>query len=158
MQTCDEGALAPYHIADFAGVFRSGSQIDKDVPGICLSNRGLVEKINFYFRKQSEQEAFIAMATRLPLTLSTSIGIGCELSPPGVTKSSGLETLCRHLSIPLASVMAVGDGGNDLDIMGIAGLSVAMGNAIEPVKALAHTMTEDNDHDGAARAIERYVL
>jgi len=35
---------------------------------------------------------------------------------------------------------------------------VAMGNAIDEVKALADVVTDDNDHDGAAKAIEKYML
>ena len=42
--------------------------------------------------------------------------------------------------------------------MRAAGLSVAMGNATEAVKAAADAVTEDCDHDGAAKAVLRYML
>jgi hydroxymethylpyrimidine pyrophosphatase-like HAD family hydrolase len=54
--------------------------------------------------------------------------------------------------------MAVGDGNNDIGLMTAAGFSVAMGNAVEAVKALADATTGDCDHDGAARAVLKYML
>ena len=90
--------------------------------------------------------------------MTASLGYGFELSPPEASKSKGLEALCRHLGIPLSRTVAVGDGGNDLDLMEAAGFSVAMGNAEDDVRAVADATTEDNDHDGAARAVARYLL
>ena len=39
-----------------------------------------------------------------------------------------------------------------------AGLSIAMGNATEPVKALADVIVADCDHNGCAEAIDKYLL
>ena len=54
--------------------------------------------------------------------------------------------------------MAMGDGNNDLGLMNAAGLSVAMGNSSREVLEAADHVTEDNEHDGVAAAIKRYVL
>ena len=54
--------------------------------------------------------------------------------------------------------MAVGDGGNDLELMRAAGFSVAMGNALPEVRDIADAVTEDCDHDGCALALERWLL
>ena len=54
--------------------------------------------------------------------------------------------------------MAVGDGNNDVELMCAAGFSVAMGNAVVSVMQLADTVTDDCDHDGAAKAVLRYML
>ena len=54
--------------------------------------------------------------------------------------------------------MAVGDGNNDIELMRAAGFSVAMGNAVAPVRQVADAVTEDCDHDGAAKAVLRYML
>ena len=154
----DAEALKPYHIDDFAGVFQAGSVFVDDIPALCRRRRGEVEKINLYFSQATERDCFLKRMAERPSAVSASIGIGCEISPPQANKAHGLSVLCAHLDLPLSAVMAVGDGGNDLDIMGAAGLPVAMRNAIEPVLALARAVTEDCDHDGAARAIERYML
>ena len=90
--------------------------------------------------------------------MSDSLGVGYEISPPDATKALGLEALCRYLGIPVERVMAVGDGANDVDLMRAAGFSVAMGNAVEEVRALADAVTDDNDHEGAGKAVLRYML
>lgn len=54
--------------------------------------------------------------------------------------------------------IAVGDADNDLEILRTAGLAVAMGNAKERVKTEADVIVADNDHDGCAEAIEKYLL
>ena len=54
--------------------------------------------------------------------------------------------------------MAFGDGENDVSMLRAAGLGVAMGNAPEEVLAAADAVTGTNVQDGAAQAIERYIL
>ena len=54
--------------------------------------------------------------------------------------------------------MAMGDSGNDESMLKMAGLGIAMGNAPDFIKAVADEVTESNEHDGAALAIERYAL
>ena len=81
-----------------------------------------------------------------------------EITHPEATKGRGVAELCRLLDIPMEAVMALGDSGNDLSMLRDAGLGVAMGNAPDHVKAWADAVTETNRNDGAAIAIERYVL
>jgi 5-amino-6-(5-phospho-D-ribitylamino)uracil phosphatase len=54
--------------------------------------------------------------------------------------------------------MAIGDNTNDVEMLRVAGWSVAMGQAQEAVKAAARAVTGTNLEDGVALAIERYVL
>lgn len=54
--------------------------------------------------------------------------------------------------------MAVGDSGNDHAMIEAAGLGVAMGNATDDIRKIADVTTDDNNHDGVAAAIEKYVL
>ncbi len=73
-------------------------------------------------------------------------------------KGPSLQKLAEHLGIDRANVMAIGDQENDLTMLQYAGTSVAMGNAIDAVKAVAQFETTTNADDGVARAIERFVL
>lgn len=73
-------------------------------------------------------------------------------------KGPGLQRLAEHLGIDRERVMAVGDQENDLTMLRFAGTSVAMGNAIDAVKAVARYQTRSNAEDGVAEAIEAYVL
>lgn len=80
------------------------------------------------------------------------------LFAPEASKGAALRWLAERLAIPLAQTMAVGDGVNDVSMLRIAGLGVAMGNAAPEVKLVANATTATNDDDGVALAIERYVL
>jgi hydroxymethylpyrimidine pyrophosphatase-like HAD family hydrolase len=55
-------------------------------------------------------------------------------------------------------MMTLGDEENDLAMIDYAGLGVAMGNAIEPLKQKAQFVTRTNREDGVAYAVEKYVL
>ena len=81
-----------------------------------------------------------------------------EITHAEASKGNGAAQLCRLLGIPMANVLALGDSGNDITMLKQAGLGVAMGNAPDFVKAAADAVTETNEHDGAAIAIERYAL
>ena len=81
-----------------------------------------------------------------------------EITHPEATKGNGLTKLCSLLDIPLSQVMAIGDSGNDVAMLRAAGFGVAMGNAPDFVKAEADVFTDRYDDDGAAKAIEQYLL
>jgi hydroxymethylpyrimidine pyrophosphatase-like HAD family hydrolase len=77
---------------------------------------------------------------------------------PGASKGAALARLAELLEIPLAQTMAIGDGLNDLSMLRVVGLGVAMGTAPAALRRIATTTTASNLEDGAAQAIERYVL
>ena len=157
LQYGTEAALAPYHVAEYLPVFNVGSTYVADIRERVLA-RGRVEKINLYFADPAEKADYWRRVEAQDLTVVDSLGHGCELSPASATKGAGLRALCALLNIPVSEAMAVGDAGNDIDLMQSAGLGVAMGNADPRVKAAADAVTDDCDHDGAARAVLRYML
>ena len=75
-----------------------------------------------------------------------------------VDKASALLAVARHLGVEAPNVMAIGDNANDLGMIRWAGLGVAMGNASADLLAWADHVTDHNDADGVAKAIERFVL
>jgi Cof subfamily protein (haloacid dehalogenase superfamily) len=77
---------------------------------------------------------------------------------PEASKGSGLRWLAQRLGVPLEQTLAIGDGVNDLSMLRMAGLGVAMGNAAPEIRAEADAVTATNDQDGVALAIERYIL
>ena len=158
MQLTDLKELERCNMGYFAQVFAAGSVFTPDVRGLWKERGTPMEKINLYFASEEEKELFREDAGELDLYISDSLGIGYEISPRDATKALGLEALCRLLDIPVARSMAVGDGANDVELMEAAGFSVAMGNAVEAVLRAADAVTEDCDHDGAARAVLRYML
>lgn len=73
-------------------------------------------------------------------------------------KASGVIALAQSLNIPLQQVMAIGDNINDMTMLQMAGLGIAMGHAPAEVRAIADAVTASNREDGVALAIERYIL
>jgi Cof subfamily protein (haloacid dehalogenase superfamily) len=74
------------------------------------------------------------------------------------SKGWALRALCDQYGIDLEETIAVGDGINDLDLLRSAGIGIAMGNAIPEVKQEATVVVGDNANDGAAEALERFIL
>lgn len=155
--TCPADRLGRYHLADFAGLFGTCSVLIDDPAELVRRCPGTIHKINVFFRDAADRAQFRQRIAGRAVEVCDSVGLGIELSPSGASKARGLRELCAHLDIPVERSMAVGDGDNDLGVLRAAGLAVAMGNAIPEVRAVADAVTDDCDHDGAAKAIEKYM-
>lgn len=81
-----------------------------------------------------------------------------DITHPLANKGAAVTEIAKLLEIPLAEVAVIGDGGNDVAMFALAGLSIAMGNASPEVQAQADLVTETNDQEGFASAIERFIL
>lgn len=81
-----------------------------------------------------------------------------EVMPLGIKKSAGLQMLMDILHIDRTELIACGDANNDLPMMELAGLSVAVENAYDNVKAAADFITKSNNDDGVAYAVKKFVL
>ena len=76
----------------------------------------------------------------------------------GNDRATGKYAACNY-GLGRENLMACGDGLNDRSMIEYAGVGVAMQNAEEPVKAVADYVTAaDNDHDGVAEAVEKFIL
>lgn len=71
-----------------------------------------------------------------------------DLTPPGVTKASALEMLRERLEVPAGATLAVGDGGNDVEMLAWADVGVAMGDAAPHVLTAADLVTGGVADDG----------
>lgn len=74
------------------------------------------------------------------------------------SKGTALKDLGALLGIPRERLMAIGDSGNDIDLIDYAGIGVAMDNAVDKVKDVADAFTKSNAEDGVAHAIREYAL
>ena len=73
-------------------------------------------------------------------------------------KKEIVEYLKRfNLDYKPEEVMAFGDAGNDLSMIKYAGLGICMGNGQDEVKKAADYITDDNDHDGIAKALSMFL-
>ncbi len=106
--------------------------------------------------QQVETELRQRFGGRMELTRSHTLIV--EGNPLGVSKGNALRYLAAHLGVPQAQVMAVGDQDNDTSMIAWAGVGVAMGNGSPATKSVADWIAPPVTEDGAAAAIERFVL
>ncbi|UOR10912.1 Cof-type HAD-IIB family hydrolase [Halobacillus amylolyticus] len=89
--------------------------------------------------------------------ITNSSPTNIEINPVGVNKAAALLKVCGKLGLKMSQVMAVGDSMNDLAMIREAGFGVAMGNAQEILKEEANWVTQTNENDGVAHAIDRVL-
>jgi len=93
------------------------------------------------------------------LYLTKSVATFFEATNPLVNKGSAVQYLAEdYLGLQPENVMVVGDNFNDLEMIQYAGIGVAMGNAPEPVKAIANWVAPSVEADGVSAAIEEFLL
>ncbi len=115
-------------------------------------------KINLYHLTPEEREVTYEKLKECDLSLAYAETTSLEITPKGIDKGNGLRFLCEMTGIPVENTIAVGDADNDLSILQAAGLAAAMGNANENVMRIADHVTGDNDHEGIAELVDRFLL
>ncbi|MEJ5915288.1 Cof-type HAD-IIB family hydrolase [Pseudokineococcus sp. 1T1Z-3] len=83
---------------------------------------------------------------------------GGEVAPHGVHKGAAATELAAALGIPLSRTIGIGDSDNDLEMLDVCGVGIAMGQAADHVKARADEVTASVDEDGVAVALSRHGL
>lgn len=81
-----------------------------------------------------------------------------ELVPKGIDKAQSLLRLLSKINLTPADLMAFGDGYNDLSMLKLAGVGVAMANAAPEVRADADYVTLSNEEDGVAAALLHFGM
>ena len=81
-----------------------------------------------------------------------------ELVPKGIDKAQSLLRLLGKINLTPADMIAFGDGYNDLSMLKLAGMGVAMENAAPEVRADADYVTLSNEEDGVAAALEHFNM
>jgi len=75
-----------------------------------------------------------------------------------VSKAAALKIVAEHYTVPPANIMAIGDAPNDLGMLEIAGIAIAMDNAHTAVKQAADWIAPSNNNHGVHAALLRYGL
>ena len=130
------------------------------LPEFILEMDQPVEKLHMIFGDMDiRRQAFDGLCGAYPdYTITSAAPFNMEINSPTCNKGSGLIALGKLLGIKREEIMACGDSGNDYPMICAAGLSVAMGNAQERIKAAADFVTKTNEEDGVAYAIRKFVL
>jgi Cof subfamily protein (haloacid dehalogenase superfamily) len=77
-----------------------------------------------------------------------------EVLPPGSSKGEGVKILLDHIGMPADNVMAFGDGENDIEMLSLVKLGVAVSNGKPILKQAADALTLSNDEDGVAHSLD----
>lgn len=82
-----------------------------------------------------------------------------EVVSTGFSKGSSMLKLSEMIGIKPENTIACGDAENDVEMVSMAGLGVCMANGIDDLKKIAGYVTiKDNNHDGIAEVIEKFML
>lgn len=103
-----------------------------------------------------EQEMYAVLHEKMGVFRSEPYFL--ELVPHGIDKAQSLALLLEKLGKSKEEMIAIGDGFNDLSMIQLAGLGIAMSNAQEVVRNSADFITLSNEEDGVAYAVEKFML
>jgi len=81
-----------------------------------------------------------------------------EFIHPEGTKGHAVKSLATQYGYDISEVIAIGDSWNDHEMLEVAGLGVAMSNAVEPLKKIADYITLSNNEDGVKHVIDKFIL
>ena len=104
----------------------------------------------------TEEELGKILGNRMEVFRSAPFFI--ELVPNGIDKAQSLLRLLTKINLTPADMIAFGDGYNDLSMLRLAGMGVAMANAAPELRAEANHVTLSNEEDGVAHALLELCL
>lgn len=105
-------------------------------------------KSEIELRTQLGSQAFVARSQKYYL----------DVTHPDANKGAVVKSLSRILAVPQSEIATIGDGVNDVAMFEQSAFCIAMGNASPEVQAKADAVTDSNESDGFALAIERFLL
>lgn len=135
-----------YEVGDLAALIRDG--------GKSLSKILIISSVEDTPRRLDELRQIWGQKVEIASSRARFL----EITNPAATKGAALQWLAEHLQIPMAQVMAIGDGNNDVSMVERAGFGVAVENASPKVKAVARSITSAHHADGVAKAISELVF
>ncbi|NTW72758.1 MAG: HAD family phosphatase [Eubacteriaceae bacterium] len=107
----------------------------------------------------SQFDEIIDRINRIPHIHSVrSMTDSVDIVDSSVNKGNALKTISEYYKIPMGNILAIGDNDNDKEMIKLAGIGVAMGNAEKEIKEIADYVTSSNLEDGVAEAIQKFIL
>lgn len=130
-----------------------------DVREMLMHTKQSIDKLRAVFRDPKERLEARERLQKIPgIVIANSSTVDLEINVEGADKGTGLLWLGEQLGIEKEEIMACGDSYNDYEMLKAVGFAVAMENGEDSVKAIADYITDTNDHDGVAKAFEKFVL
>lgn len=119
-----------------------------------------IQKIQFVFKNSNDKKYYMDfLSHKFPnAKITSSMPNNVEINDINANKGIAIKKLAEHIGCSINEVIGIGDGFNDYEMIKTAGLGIAMKNACFEILEIADDVTDDNDHDGVAKAIEKYCL
>lgn len=117
-----------------------------------------IYKILFHCEGEKRKYYFDLFSKIPDITLTSSWSNNFEICDKDVTKGNAVKQYSEGMNIKREEIICIGDNLNDLSMIEFAGMGVVMGNATDEVKKRGNYVTDSNDMDGAARAIEKLIF
>ena len=124
------------------------------------TEKGPVHKLMFIGKPEEIQrlKTYMEGMNFLGISFNLSKDNYLEVTSKEVSKENALVEVANYYNIPLEKVMTIGDNFNDIPMLTLAGIGVAMHNAPQFVKNHADVETGSNNENGVSKAIHEYVL
>lgn len=145
-----EGERDIYYFGNIEGAEENWIKLDKSSFGKVLALDTPIEK--FTVLGQVSDKIIDALKPEVVVLQHPHYG---EIILNDCSKSKAMEIVADELDLTMSSCIAMGDSMNDFDMIKAAGIGVAMGNAIDEIKAIADFVTRDVDEAGVSEALCR---
>ncbi len=150
--------MSYYNMAIYQSMFESRAEAVEDIYEYANKHKNEILKFCLFNPSVEATSNLLEKLKSFPVSCAWVEETSIEVTPLGITKGAGLESLSSYLNIPIENTIMMGDSGNDIEAFQSAGKAVAMGNATEEIKNLATEITLDNDHDGIKVIVDKYLL
>lgn len=139
----DEGSLKVEVHPDLTSTIKKG--VHKI---LMLAPREILEEIYEYMKDKVQGICGLVFTNKTIL----------EFIPLNANKGEALKFLSNELNLPLENIASCGDNFNDIELIQVAGMGIAMYNAVEPLKAVADKITEKTNNDHGFAEIIDFIL
>lgn len=144
---------------DIDYIVRTRNPID-GIVDYMLEHKDKIENINFNFEDLNDKEKAKSVLENVEgVTLTSSFLHNWEIGGSNTSKGNALKELARMLDVvPEEELLACGDSPNDISMLKLAKIGVAVANATEETKVAADYVYPSNDEDGVAEAIFNFAI
>lgn len=115
----------------------------------------VIEEVDFDALSKAKEELLKTLGQELHIVSSHKNNI--EIMLHSSTKGYAVEMLAQKYNFKAEEVICIGDSENDISMLKYAGMGVAMGNALDEVKAIADYVTDSNENSGVGKAIMKLL-
>jgi len=151
------------HLSGFYA-FNKALPEEEQFPMVEINPRELIGKDTIYkvLARCSGEEVRKELYDRLSKIPGTSVTVSWydsfDICAENVSKAAAIERYARSKGIEASEIICFGDNYNDIEMVQYVGLGVAVENGVDELKEVADYVTGNNNEDGVAKAIEKFVF